>query len=297
MNQSRPPVPPYLGVLLGVISVSFAAIFIRLCQAPPLAVAFYRMALATIVLLPLMGLRGWTHLRKASRATLNMAVLAGLFLGLHMGVWVTSLSFTSVASSIILVSTQSAFAVLLSHFGIKERVSKAILVAVIIAMIGSAIITGGDLRIGRDTLVGDLLALTGGLMAALYMIAGRKIRQELPLLPYIFVAYGTAALLLGIGCLVFRVRMWDFPGQTYLWLVLLALVPTHLGHTMFNWALRYLPAYVIGISLLGEPIGSTILAVLVFSEVPPALTFAGGALVLAGLYMLAREERAVKLTR
>jgi drug/metabolite transporter (DMT)-like permease len=211
-----------------------------------------------------------------------------------MGVWVTSLFFTSVASSIILVSTQSVFAVLISHFGIKERVSRGIMLAVIIAVIGSAIITGGDLRIGRDTMVGDILALTGGLMAALYMIAGRKIRQELPLLPYIFVAYSTAALLLGIGCLVFRTQMWGYPGQTYLWLILLALIPTHLGHTMFNWALKYLPAYVIGISLLGEPIGSTILAVLVFSEIPPAMTFAGGTLVLAGLYMLAREERGAR---
>jgi drug/metabolite transporter (DMT)-like permease len=210
-----------------------------------------------------------------------------------MGTWVASLSFTSVASSMILVSTQSIFAVALSHFAIKERVSRVVLLAVVIALLGSLIIGGGDLRVGRETLTGDGLALAGGLLAALYMITGRKVRQELPLLPYIFLAYSTAAVLLGIACLVFRTRMWSYPGQTYLWLVLLALVPTHLGHTVFNWALKYLPAYVISISLLGEPIGATTLAYLVFREAPPVLTFVGGALVLAGIYLVAREERGV----
>ncbi len=293
MRESNPPAPLYLVVVLGVVSVSFAAIFIRLCDAPALAVAFYRMALAALVLVPLIARRGWTQVTGLSKALLMRAVLAGLFLGLHMGTWVASLSFTSVASSMILVSTQSIFAVLLSHFGIKERVSRIVLLAVAIALLGSLIIGGGDLRVGRETLMGDGLALAGGLLAALYMITGRKVRQEIPLLPYIFLAYSTAAVLLGIGCVVFRAQMWPYAGQTYLWLVLLALVPTHLGHTLFNWALKYLPAYVISISLLGEPIGATALAFLIFKEAPPKLTFLGGSLVLAGIYLVAREKRAV----
>jgi drug/metabolite transporter (DMT)-like permease len=294
MKEGNPPAPPYLGVVLGVTSVSFAAVFIRLCQAPALAVAFYRMALAALVLVPLMARGGWAQLTGLRGVLLRRAVLAGLFLGLHMGTWVTSLYFTSVASSMILVSTQMIFAVLLSHFGIKEKVSRVVLLAVSIALLGSLIIGGGDLRVGRQTLVGDGLALAGGLLAALYMIIGRKVRQELPLLPYIFLAYSTAAVLLGIGCLVFRTEMSGYPGQTYLWLVLLALVPTHLGHTLFNWALKYLPAYVIGVSLLGEPIGATTLAYIVFGEAPPALTFLGGILVLTGVYMVIREERGLK---
>jgi drug/metabolite transporter (DMT)-like permease len=291
MQESAPRIHPYLGILLGVIAVSFAAIFIRLCQAHPLVVAFYRMALAALVLLPWMAKGGWSRLAGLGRALLIRAILAGLFLGIHMGTWVTSLYFTSVASSIILVSTQSVFAVLLSHYGIKERASRGVFVAVGIALVGSIIIGGSDLRLGRTTLVGDLLALAGGFTAALYMIIGRRVRQELSVLPYVFLAYSTAAAVLGIGCLSLQVKMWGYPGQTYLWLVLLALVPTHLGHTMFNWALRYLRAYVIGISLLGEPIGATVLAFFIFKEVPALLTFVGGAMVLGGIYLLAREER------
>jgi drug/metabolite transporter (DMT)-like permease len=294
MQESAPRINPYLGVILGVIAVSFAAVFIRLCQAHPLAVAFYRMALAALVLLPLMAKGRWSQLTGLRRALLVRAILAGFFLGLHMGTWVTSLYFTSVASSIILVSTQSVFAVLLSHYGIKERASRGVLVAVCVAFVGSIIIGGSDLRLGRETLVGDGLALAGGFTAALYMIIGRRVRQELSVLPYVFLAYSTAAVLLGVGCLTFQVKMWGYPGQTYLWLALLALVPTHLGHTMFNWALRYLPAYVIGVSLLGEPIGSTVLAYVIFREVPLALTFVGGVLVLAGIYLVARQERGMR---
>jgi drug/metabolite transporter (DMT)-like permease len=265
---SPPPVPPALAVVLGVIAVSFAAVFIRMCQAPPLAVAFYRMALAAAVLLPLMtGRRGWRQLSGLSRPLLGRILLAGLFLGLHMGTWVTSLYYTSVASSMILVSTQSIFVVLLSHFAIKERVSRAVMAAAIIALVGSIIIGGGDLQVGRHSLIGDGLALAGG-----------------------FLVYSTAAVLLGIGCLFTGTQMWGFPGETFLWLVLLALIPTHLGHTMFNWALRYIPAYVISISLLGEPIGSTTLAYFIFKETPPALTFVGGALVLAGVYLVIRDQ-------
>lgn len=285
---------PYFGVLLGVVAVSFAAIFIRLCQAPPLAVAFYRMALAAVVLLPLMVHRGWSQLAGLRKAALARALLAGLFLGIHMGVWVSSLYFTSVASSVILVSTQSIFAILLSHLVIKEKVSGGVLLAVLIALAGSVLIGGSDMSLGRETLLGDGLALAGALMAALYMVTGRRVRQELPLLPYVFLVYSTAAVLLGICCLVFRVKMTGYPGQTYLWLVLLALVPTLVGHTLFNWTLKYLPAYVIGVSLLGEPIGSTVLAYFVFGEVPALLAFVGGVMVLGGLYLLVRKEEAVK---
>ena len=293
MKKSGPRIPPYLGVGLGIAAVSFAAIFIRLCQAPPLAVAFYRMALAALVLVPLMVCRGFSQLANLKRAVMGRAFLAGLFLAIHMGTWVTSLYFTSVASSMILVSTQSVFAVLLSYFGIKERASKGILLAMGIALAGSVLIGASDLRMGPESFAGDGLALAGGFMAALYMVTGRRVRQELPLLPYVFVVYSTAAVLLGVCCLAFRVKMAGYPGQTYLWLILLALVPTHLGHTMFNWALKYLRAYIIGVSLMGEPIGASVLAYFVFSEVPPALTLVGGIMVLGGIYLAVRKEGGV----
>lgn len=290
MRESTTRSGPYLGLVLGVSAVSFAAIFIRLCLAPPLAVAFYRMAFAALLLLPPLAIRGWSQLANLRKAVLARAFLAGLFLGSHMGLWVTSLYLTSVASSIILVSTQSVFAVLLSHFGIREKVSKGALLAVLIALAGSMLIGGSDLRLGQGNLVGDGLALAGGFMAALYMVIGRRVRQELSLLPYVFLVYSTAAVLLGLCCLAFRVSMGGYPAQTCLWLVLLALIPTHLGHTMFNWALKYLRAYVIGGGLLGEPIGASALAYFVFGEVPTPLIFVGGIMVLGGIYLLARKE-------
>lgn len=293
MGELKPGTRPYLGILAGVTAVSFAAIFIRLSQAHPLAVAFYRMALAALVFLPLVVSRGWSQLASLRRAALARAFLAGLFLGIHMGVWVSSLYHTSVASSVILVSTQSVFAVLLSHFGIREKVSRGVLLAVLIALVGSVLVGGSDLRLGRETLAGDGLALAGAFMAALYITTGRTVRRELPLLPYVFLVYSTAAVFLGICCLAFRVRMTGYSGQTYLWLILLALVPTVMGHTLFNWSLRYLRAYVIGVSLLGEPIGATVLAYFVFGEVPAPLKFVGGVMVLAGIYLLARKERGV----
>lgn len=287
---------PYLGVGLGVVTVSMAAVLIRLAQAGAhsLVVAAWRLTLATLILTPVVLATRHAELRAMTRREWGSALVSGLLLALHFGAWITSLAYTSVAASVVLVTTYPLFVGLASHLFLHERLSREMVVALLIATTGSAIIGLGDLGDDTHRLWGDLLALVGAISGAGYFLIGRRLRARLSLLAYVFPVYGTAALALMAVMLASGLpRMPQHP-QTWLWLLLMALGPQILGHSSLNWALRYLSATYVTIAALGEPIGSTLLAWWLLGERPSLWTVAGGALILAGIGVASRVERTVE---
>jgi len=286
------PKPKIAFVLLSAIGiVSFASILIKLAEeAPALIIATYRLALATFLLAPLVLLQNRRELLSLSKQEWLLSLLSGLFLSMHFFAWVSSLKYTSVASSVVLVTTNPIFVGLGSYLILKERLHALLVAGIGLSVTGSMLIGYGDFRAGSDVLLGDLLALTGAIMASGYLLIGRRVRQKLALLPYIFIVYGMAALILLGLSLATGQAFFGYSEETYLWLVLLALGPQLVGHTSFNWALKYVSAATVAVAILGEPVGSTILAYLILKEGLTPLKLVGGLLIIIGIYLAARVE-------
>ena len=289
---SKPAIKPYLGLAIGIVAVSFASIFIRLAEAPSLVIAASRLTIASLILAPAVLIKSKDELRDLTRQDLLLALLSGLFLGVHFATWISSLEYTSVASSVVFVSTSPMFVGLASHFLLKERVSRRMFAGIAVSVLGGIIIGYGDFGLGARELFGDFLALVGAAAVSVYLLVGRKLRRHLSLLSYIFLVYATAAVFLIAVCLVAGHTFSGYPRQTYLMFILLAAVPQIIGHSSYNWALKYLPATFVGVATLGEPIGSTILAYFILRETTTLAKIGGGALILAGIYVSSRAESA-----
>ncbi|KPL05036.1 MAG: hypothetical protein AMJ73_02870 [candidate division Zixibacteria bacterium SM1_73] len=273
-------------LFVAVVAVSWAAIFIKLTGAPPLATAFYRMSFATLFILPLALRKALPEIIKIKGKILIVSLFSGIFLGLHFATWITSLDYTSISNSVVLVTTQPIFVAILSHLLLKEKINLTILSAILLALSGSFIISGGDFRVGKANFFGDVLALIGAIMAAAYLMCGRVVRQKLSLFSYIFMVYFISALVLGVLCVISGTPLYPYSPKTFLWFILLGLIPTVIGHTLYNWALKYLKAYLVGITILGEPVGATILAYLIFKQIPPTLTYLGAVAIFMGIFLV-----------
>jgi drug/metabolite transporter (DMT)-like permease len=291
-HQSRQSGTVYGGLALGVVAVSFAALFIRLAQAPPLAIASYRLVLAALPVLVLAVWRRRRELRGLSVAERRAMLLSGLCLAGHFATWVASLKYASVASSVALVTTSPFFVAGFAFLFVGERTSRRMLVAISICLAGGFVIGAADLATGLRALYGDGLALAGAAFAGVYFALGRRVRSRVSLLAYVGIVYPLCAVVLLVLAIGARQPLSGFNGSTYLYLVLLAVVPQLLGHSSLNWALGYLSAPFVAISVLGEPILSTLLAVIFLAERPGPERIAGGVLILAGVYLALREERA-----
>lgn len=291
--MSRPAAgSPYLLLALAVLCVSTGSIFVRMASAPPVAVAFYRIFLASLLLAPFAAgsaRRSWPRLRLRARTLL---LASGVALGVHFATWIASLSFTSVAASVLLVNTTPLFTLAFSRAFLGEGVAPVVTLAMGLALGGAGLIAAGDWAEGTNSLTGDLLALVGAVTMSLYHVIGRGLRAALPLEAYVLGVWSTAAATLAALSLAARVSLVGYPPRTYAFLLALAVVPTLGGHGLVNRSLRVLPAPTVGLFLLGEPVGATILAYVFFHEVPGAWTLAGGAVVLAALTLVARAERA-----
>lgn len=277
---------PYFPLALAVVFVSFGSVLIRLAGAPPLAVSFYRIALAALCFAPFaLGdvRRAWVTLTKPRRAIL---AASGIALALHFATWVASLSYTSVAASVLLVNTAPLFAVGFSRVFLHERVSGVVLTAIGLAFLGAGLIAVGDWTGTAGSLGGILLALVGAVTLAAYHVIGRGLREALPLRAYVFGVWSVAALTLAVVCVAGRVPLGGFSPKTWLCFLALALVPTLAGHGLVNKSLRALPAPTVGLFLLGEPLGASALAWAVLGEVPGAWTLAGGFVVLIALSLV-----------
>jgi drug/metabolite transporter (DMT)-like permease len=290
MLGTRPHWQPYLVLGLGVFTVSWAAIFIRIAAAPALVTGASRLVMASLLLTPLALWQDGAELLRLSWQDLRLVIAAGVFLGLHFATWISSLAYTSVASSVVLVSTTPLFTGLAVHFLLKEHVSSRMFVGIVLATLGGAIIGWGDFRVSGLTLWGDLLAVVGAIMASAYFLIGRDLRRRLSLLTYVTPTYWVAALVLSIAALVSGQGFLGYPARTYWMFLLLAVGPQVIGHSSLNWALRYLSPTFITAAVLGEPVGSTILAHFVLNESPSTLEILGGTVILAGIYICSRAE-------
>lgn len=307
MSSDRPPIPPSIAIWFGILAVSTASIFIRFAQkdAPSLTIAAYRLTLATLTLAPVAIGRYRQELFQLSKGRLLLGILSGVLLAFHFATWITSLEYTSVASSVVLVTTTPLWVALLSPIFLKERLSSWMIAGMGVALIGGTVVGMSDschvtttgiicpglaLFFQGKAFFGDLLALAGALMAAGYLMAGRRLRPTLNLIPYTFLVYGVAAVVLVGLMFVAGDRPFGFPTLTYFWLLCLAVIPQLLGHSTFNWALRHAPVAYVSISLLGEPIGSTILAYLILKETPGVIKLVGAALLLIGIVLASRVE-------
>lgn len=265
-------------LLVGLICISFGAILIRFTSSPAVTVAAWRVAIAGLILLPILIGRKV----RVGRRHLILSALSGIFLSLHFSTWIASLRYTTVASSVVLVSTNPLFVGLFS-MALGERPTRALWEGIILSTVGAALIGWGDFAVGGKALWGDLLALVGAMMASAYLLVGRKVRRELGLLPYITLSYGTAGLLLLTYLGLFARGSFAPLEGDWPWLLLLAFGPQLLGHTSLNWALKFLPAAVVALVTLGEPVLSALWAYLLFGEGIGPLQGTGFGLVLLGI--------------
>jgi len=283
----RPPVPPTLVLLLSLLAISWAGPLRRYTDAPAFVISFWRLAFSTGLVAVVLTARGeWSHLRRLRPADWGIAAVAGALLAGHFASWFASLELTSVAASVTLVNMQPVFVALISSLALRDHPAPRQWAGIALAVGGATLIGWGDLRGGPDPLLGDLLALVGALFFAVYYILGRRLRGRVEIWPYVGVVYGCAAVVLLLLALLQGAPLVAGHGRID-WLVFLgqALGPMMIGHTGQNWALRYLPAYVVSLFLLGEPIGATLIAWLLpgIAEVPTVQAVLGGALILTGI--------------
>jgi len=288
--DGRPALPPKLALFVAVTALSFPAIFIRLADANPLSIAFLRLALASVLLLPVAGHRIVPALAALTGAERRRVAAAGIFLGLHLLLWITSVTLTTVASAAFLVITQPVIIAVLAHFLLRERINRWVAAAVILTLTGSALINFGDLALEPQYLWGDFLALLSSLMAALYLLAGRSVRPKIRLLPYITIIYTVAALTVLPAALLGGAPLTTLSARSYFWIAMMTLVPTLIGHTLYNWALRYLRAFTVNSTIVVEPIVATILAWVLFREIPSPWLYPGAVLLMVALFLGLKSE-------
>ncbi|WLD94803.1 DMT family transporter [Alkalihalobacillus sp. AL-G] len=290
MSQ-KPWISPYIGIAIGVLSVSTSAILVKLSTAPAPVIASYRLLFTTLMMLPFILLSFRGSFRLIQRRDVLFCFLSGVFLAIHFILWFESLNYTSVASSVVLVALQPIFAFAGTYLIFKERLHWKGLLGGALAIGGSLIISWGDFQISGMALFGDFLALLGAAAVTVYYLFGQEVRKRIHLMPYTFLVYGMATVTLFIYDLSLGYSLGPYPAEDWIYFLLLALFPTLLGHTIFNWALKYVSTSVISMSILGEPIGASILAYFILNETLRIEQLIGGFIILSGIYLFIRKRR------
>jgi drug/metabolite transporter (DMT)-like permease len=285
---------PYLVLAVGILAVSSSAFLITFARQegmPAFAIAALRLSMASLVLAPFAWVRARAELQRLDPRDLALALASGVFLGFHFAFWISSLDYTSVMSSIVLVSTNPLFVALASLIILHEPLRRGTFAGIAVAAAGGALVGLADLgHAGGGSLQGDLLALAGAAAVSGYLIVGRSLRRRLSLLSYITLVYSTAAVVLLGMAWAMGISLMGYSPMAYALIVLLAAGPQLVGHSSYNWALKYLSATMITVTILAEPVAATVLAVPILGQVPEPISLAGGALILAGIYLAAREE-------
>lgn len=285
----------YIALFISVVSVSFAAVFIVSCDAPALSIAFYRLLFTTLLILPFVLLHKKTRgeILSLPRSTLFIMFGIGTILAAHFALWITSLELTSVASSVILVTAHPLLVGPVSHFFFKERLSAVNAIGIVLSVVGVIILVYGNygFALGLDTFEGNILAILGGVAAGLYILGGRKIRKTVSIGSYAFVVYTVGTIVLFVICLLFNAPVINLSLRDYGIIFLMAVVAGIFGHTLYNWSLEHVRASLASVVLLGEPIGSSLLAFALpwIQQIPSNYTIFGGIIILCGIYLTARK--------
>ena len=289
MTQTTPnsTIRALMMLVIGILAVSLAAVFIRLAQeenVPSLVIAGGRLLVATILLIPIIIQRAdyRAQIQTVSRQDALLILLSGIFLSLHFVTWISSLEYTSVLISGVLVTTSPIWVVL------KSRLSWGVILGLGMALVGGIIIatpSGGTITppTADNPFLGGILAVLGAMAVAVYLIIGRKMRGKIALTPYIFMVYGVGAITTMLVILITNTPFLGLSSAGYGWVILMAVMPQLIGHTSLNYALGYLPATIVSLSTQTEPIFSAIGAFLIFGELPSWAQGLGGAIVLIGV--------------
>lgn len=281
-----PPFNPYIAVVVGVIAVSTSAIIVKLASdAPAGMIAFYRLFFAVLMMAPYIFLKYKQELRSIMKRDWILATLSGIFLALHFILWFESLNYTSVASSVVLVTLQPIFAFIGTYFFFGERFSVAAIISMLITLFGSFIISWGDFHISGLALLGDILALLGAVTVTGYFLLGQKLRRRLSLMTYTFIVYGISSITLLLYNVVLGNNFFSYSSFHWGLFIALAIIPTFLGHTLFNWALKWMSTSTISMAIVFEPIGATVLAYFILGESVTYSQWLGGTIVIFGLFL------------
>ncbi len=275
----------YLVLFFGVFALSTSAIFVKLADAPSSITAFYRLFITAMILLPFVWLKkeNRKELLSLSKRQWGLGILSGLFLSMHYVLWFESLRFTSVASSTVIVTLQPLFAIVGGYFFFQERFTRGAIMGGIIAIGGSFIIGWGDFQVSEMALFGDLLAFIAAGIITVYFFIGQHLRKKLSVIPYSFIGYVSSSVFLGIYALSRQVSFTNYPLKTWQAFFGLACIATILGQMTFNWLLKWLSTSVISMSILGETIGTCILAYYILDEHISLQQGVGIAVILTGL--------------
>ena len=292
---------PYATLFISILSVSFAAIFIVTCSAHPLSIAFYRLLFTTLIIIPLVIFNKKTRkeLLNLQYFTIIMMIGIGLILAAHFSLWITSLKFTSVASSVILVTAHPFLVGPVSHYLFKEKLSILNIIGIMLSILGVIILVYGNYglsSIALDSVEGNILALLGGVAAGFYILGGRKMRKKISVTSYVFVVYGVSTIALFLICLIFNAPLDNISIKDYQIILLMAIISGIFGHTFYNWSLKYIQTSIVSVALLGEPLASTLFAYAIpwIHQVPSEYTIFGGAIIIIGIYMTASKKKSEK---
>lgn len=284
----------YVAIAIGVISLALSAIFVKMSQSPSGLTAFYRMAITVLIMLPFFVRNNVSELFAFTKKDWIICSAAGALLALHFILWFESLNYTSVASSTVLVTLQPLFAFVGTYLFFKEKVSFKAIVAGCIAITGSVLISWGDFQISGTAFYGDMLALVACALVTGYFLLGQSVRGHISLTSYTIVVYSASTVVLMIYVLIFERTFIPTANTDWLYFVLLAIIPNILGHNLFNWAIKWVGANTISMTILLEPVGATILAFIVFDEILIRSQIIGGIIVLLGLMLFLLDFKHLK---
>ncbi|OTX25711.1 EamA family transporter [Bacillus thuringiensis serovar shandongiensis] len=289
----KSPIFSYFILFFGVFALSTSAIFVKMADAPAAIIAFYRLLFATVILLPLLlfNKRNRNELKTLSKKQWGFGFLSGLFLAAHYVLWFGSLQYTSVASSTVIVTLQPLFSMIGGYFLFKERFTKGAVIGCFIAISGSIVIGWQDFQISGDALYGDILAFMAAGIITAYFFISQHIRKDLSLIPYSVISYGSSACFLGIFAYMQQQSFIHYATQTWLSFIGLAFIATILGQTIFNWLLKWMSATVISMSILGEAIGTCVLAYFILSETITLQQALGISIIFIGLTLFLLQPK------
>ncbi|MEH7331318.1 DMT family transporter [Neobacillus drentensis] len=293
--MEEPKINPYAVLAIGVLSVSASAIFVKLSTAPSGVIAFYRLFFSVLFMLPIFLTKHVSELRLITKKDWLFSAIAGILLAFHFILWFESLNYTSVASSTVLVTLQPLFAFVGTYFFFKEKLSTKAILSGIIAVAGSIIISWGDFQISGTALYGDVIALLACIPVTAYLLFGQNVRKRVSLITYTFIVYFMSTITLFIYCLAAGEPLFPYSSSNWTYFILLALFPNLLGHTLFNWSIKWLSTSTISMAILFEPVGATILAFFLLSENVVWTQILGGVVVIGGILLFVIDERKMKL--
>lgn len=293
MSDAR--INPYVALAIGVISVSTSAILVKVSSAPSGVIAFYRLFFSVLFMMPVFLIKYVSELHLITRRDWIYSFVAGVFLAFHFILWFESLNYTSVASSTVLVTLQPLFAFAGTYFFFKEKFSWKAILSGLLAIGGSVIISWGDFKISGSALFGDILALIACALVTAYLMFGQTVRKRLSLITYTFVVYSISTVTLLIYVLIVQEPLLPYGKSDWVYFILLALIPTLLGHTLFNWSLKWLSTSTISMAILFEPVGAAILAYYLLQETVVWTQALGGAIVIGGISLFLLDERRIRM--